>query len=632
MAARSPSSRAGARAARSPQPDRPDTARPTGRARRWWGEPPPGCGRVYLDKVHEHDPATPETAHLYGSAEPRLCTPPLRELTPDTSLGFDVIDFADEVLGIILDPWQRVALIRMLELLEDGTLRFETVVILVARQNGKSTLAQVLSIYVLVVWGWPLVLGTAQDLDVAEQLWQEVVDLLEDDDELADLISKVVKVNGKKKLVLTTGVTYAVKAANRRAGRGLSGNLVLLDELREHQNWEAYGAITKTTMARGGASLILALSNAGDALSRVLRYLRLVAHKALGDPDGIVAASDGLVDGPTEFDLDDIRDTDEDDETDDELDDFDGDPLDDLDVDDLEQEEDSLCLLEWSAPPGCHKRDRKGWSLANPSRRYRITDRKIAASLKDPEWVFRTEVLCQWNDGATAGPFAPGMWEATTVPTTIDADGRRVVAPEHRIVGPVYAGIAQSSTSGATWIALAGYRADGLPQFEVVARRARGEWIEEWLTSPDRKGRLRAVTGQYRGAPESTLLRKLQAERTFRLRVVELSGPNLIDAYKDADDAIAEKRVWHTPWPALDLAAQTAEWKILAGGQRVLNPLTSPVDIAPLRACIAALWLLMHPSEDPPPPPPPARVLVAETGGAHRNARGGEANLASVQF
>jgi phage terminase large subunit-like protein len=83
----------------------------------------------------------------------------------------------------------------------------------------------------------------------------------------------VIRVNGKKALVLKTGERYKVKAANRRAGRGLSGDVMLLDELREHQSWDAWGAITKTTMARAMA-LVLALSNAGDATSVVLRYLR----------------------------------------------------------------------------------------------------------------------------------------------------------------------------------------------------------------------------------------------------------------------------------------------------------------------------------------------------------------------
>jgi phage terminase large subunit-like protein len=38
-------------------------------------------------------------------------------------------------------------LIHALELLPDGTFRFRTVVLLVARQNGKSTLMQVLTLW-----------------------------------------------------------------------------------------------------------------------------------------------------------------------------------------------------------------------------------------------------------------------------------------------------------------------------------------------------------------------------------------------------------------------------------------------------------------------------------------------------
>ena len=106
------------------------------------------------------------TAPLLGSQTPRLFTPPLRELTPASSLGFEAIRFADDVLGITLMPWQRWLLERMLELNPDGTFRFRTVLIQVARQNGKSTLAQVLSLWRMFVDRSPLVIGTAQNLDV----------------------------------------------------------------------------------------------------------------------------------------------------------------------------------------------------------------------------------------------------------------------------------------------------------------------------------------------------------------------------------------------------------------------------------------------------------------------------------
>ena len=43
---------------------------------------------------------------ILGHTEPRIFTPPLRELTPETSLGFTVIKFSQTVLGIDPYPWQ----------------------------------------------------------------------------------------------------------------------------------------------------------------------------------------------------------------------------------------------------------------------------------------------------------------------------------------------------------------------------------------------------------------------------------------------------------------------------------------------------------------------------------------------
>jgi hypothetical protein len=83
--------------------------------------------------------------------EPRLWTRPLRELTPETSLGFEVIEFARDILGVELYPWQKWLLIHALELLEDGTYRFKRVIVLVARQQGKTLLASVLAAWWLYV-------------------------------------------------------------------------------------------------------------------------------------------------------------------------------------------------------------------------------------------------------------------------------------------------------------------------------------------------------------------------------------------------------------------------------------------------------------------------------------------------
>ena len=563
---------------------------------------------------------------LYGREEPRIFTPPLRPLEPRTrttekhTLGYDVIDFATDALGIELFPWQKWLLVHMLELLPDGTLRFRTVVVLIARQNGKSTLSQVLALWFMIVWGWPLVLGTAQDLETAEEVWQGAVDLVEEDDELSKLLKRVVKVNGKKALELKkdpdeekVSSRYKVKAANRRAGRGFTGNLIMLDELREHQNWEAWGAITKTTMAQAEA-MILALSNAGDLTSVVLRYLRKMAHEAIGDPDGI--CEEIATSGPTLLDVEDLKEDD-------------ADEFDDDDLEDFEQDEETLGLFEWSAPPGCDKRDRDGWAQANPSVGWNpgFTERTIASACKtDPEWVFRTEVLCQWSEGTLTGPFPPGAWDKGKNALETLPDGTQRVREEDRIVGPVKAGIDQSHDRSMTYVAFAGHRADGIAHVEIVAARTGSAWVKDYLMDDRRRDRIQAVAGQSRGAPISPLMEELAADEEFTIPVIEWAGSDLTAGWADVFDSVRDGTVRHNPQPMLDVAAATAVIKVFSGGASVPDHKASPAEVAPLMAFTAAKWLLGQREVVPPPPPPkPEAVRAEETSSI-------EDNLAHVGF
>jgi hypothetical protein len=508
----------------------------------------------------------PPTKKRFGCETPRIYTKPLRKLTPKTSLGFSVVEFAETVLEIELLPWQKWLLIHMLELLPDNSLRFRTVIVLVARQNGKSTLSQVVALWFMYVYGVALVIGTAQDLDVAEEIWQGAVELAEETEELADAIDRVVKVNGKKALELKTGERYKVKAANRRAGRGLSGDIILLDELREHQSWDAWGAITKTTMARAMA-LILALSNAGDATSVVLRYLRKMCHAALGDPDGINRDDDPAELLPADQEPEDFE---------------------------VDEDDDSVAIFEWSAPPGCSIHDRDGWAQANPSLGYTITERTIASAAKtDPEWIFRTEVLCQWSDGTLEGPFPPGSWEKS-------ADE----SPER--VGDVALCVDVSWDRGTSHVGLAFMGTDGLPHVEVVASRAGTDWLAGWLTAEDRSEAVRSapVAVQAKGAPASSLIETL---READVNVVEWAGGdipnatgNFYDRVRAAVDAEAESPgLRHRNQPLLNVAAATAVPKATEGGAFMWDRKKSPTDAAPLIAVTGALWCLTRPTEKP---------------------------------
>lgn len=496
---------------------------------------------------------------LIGSTTPRVYTPPLVNgrpgpcgcgcaLTASTSLGFEAAQFAEEVLDLELLPWQRWLLIHALERLDDGTFRFRTVVLLVGRQNGKSTALQVLSLWMMYLFGIRLVIGTAQNLDVAEEVWQGAVDIAEEIPDLAEEIDQVSKVNGKKFLKLTGGQRYKVAAASRRGGRGLSGDLVLLDELREHQSWDAWAAVTKTTMARALA-MVWAASNAGDASSIVLRWLRTMAHESLGDPDGLVAESEALE--PEE-----------------------GESI----------EDDSLGLFEWSAPPGCSVSDRDGWRQANPALGYTVSERAIASAAKtDPEWVFRTEVLCQWMEGTRDGPFPRGAWEES-----LDEDSQ--IAGESDIALCVDV----SWDRSVAHISAAGWREDGRPHIEVIESRAGIEWVSGWLKDeqhPERAGYPVAI--QAKRCPASSLIQPLQ---DAGVTVVEWDGVSgtgeLYDHVRasvgDGDSGIP---LAHLKQPILEQAAANAATRPV-GDAWAWDRRKSGADASPLVAVTGALWLL----------------------------------------
>lgn len=280
-------------------------------------------------------------APLVGSPEPRLWTRPLRELTPETSLGFRCVAFAEQVLGIELDEWQRWFLIHALETSPDGTFRFRTLLLLVARQNGKTTVIRVLTLWLLWTGRAKLAVGTAQDLDIARRNWREAcAQARTSPDVAAALDGKPRMANGQESLLFTNGAEYIIKATTADAARGIPGvDFLVADELRTHRDYEAWGAMSKTAMARPNA-LIVGMSNAGDDQSVVLNDLR---EKALTGAD------------------------------------------------------ETLGLFEYSAEPGCALDDPVAWAQANPSLGHgRLSERAIRSSmLTDPPAVFRTEVLCQ---------------------------------------------------------------------------------------------------------------------------------------------------------------------------------------------------------------------------------------------
>jgi len=479
---------------------------------------------------------------LYGIDTPRVFTPPLRPLTKATSRGFECIEFAADVLGVELLPWQQFVLIHALETLADGTFRFRTVVLLCARQVGKSTLLQVLALWRMYVDGAPLVIGTAQNLDIAEEVWKGAVDMAEGVPDLKAEIENINRTNGKKALELVSGSRYKVQAASRRGGRGLSGDLVILDELREHQTWEAWSAVTKTTMARSRAQ-VWAASNAGDRTSIVLAHLRRLAHYSLGDPDGINGDDVRADEAPEELD-------------------------------------ESLGIFEWSAPPGCDISDRQGWAQANPSLGHTTTERAIQSAMTtDPEAVFRTEVLCQWVDSMREGAFPAGVWESNMV------EGAKITGTP-TVAVDLRTGMQQSAAivvAGAS----SGYDLIDVARYELGADK---RWAENYIVEQVQKVleglQLNKVVVDKFGENAGLILALEEAG----VEVTRLDTTDMRNATTGIRDAFINGRIKHLNQEPLNVAVLGAGVRRSAE-QEIWSQVQSTTDITPLRAATAAWWV-----------------------------------------
>ena len=278
---------------------------------------------------------------MMGKEVPRLWTRPLRKLTKKTSLGFAAIEYANDILGMTLYPWQEWALIHALEIVGDlgrpgWRFRYRIVFFMVSRQNGKTELSKVIASFFLNVLGVEAVFGTSLSMEKAEEVWEAVIREQETHPALAEEIQAIARRNGGKKLVLTGLRTYKVGAPTRRAGRGDSNDLVMLDEVRELRDWETWSAAVASTNAKPNG-MTVCFSNAGDPDSIVLRQIRSQAIERI---EGKQAN------------------------------DFGG------DVD-----ADSLGLFEWSAPDKAETDDMEALAQANPALGYgKLTERALMAN------------------------------------------------------------------------------------------------------------------------------------------------------------------------------------------------------------------------------------------------------------
>ena len=333
---------------------------------------------------------------MHGRTVPRLWTPPLRELTPDTSEGFDQVKYARDVLGRPMLPWQEWEMIHAGELLPDGRPRFRIVVTEVARQNGKSEIPVVLAPYWMLVDEYELTLATSTKLEYAKDLWDKSRKLLLRNDGLRDLLgSPRWYVRGNNLTDMWSAderCHYRIAAANDEGGRSLTIDRAVADELRQHKDYAAWSAMEPA--ASHEWSQIRAFSNAGDDTSVVLNDLKASAVAFIRWTEATPDWRDRLDEAPGDY---------------------------------------RLGLLSWSAPEDADPEDEEALLQANPRVGYgrNLEDLKLEARRAKEKGgealvTFKTEKMCI-NVPNMQPAINPQAWRDCRFPGSLTAARSRVV-------------------------------------------------------------------------------------------------------------------------------------------------------------------------------------------------------------
>ena len=291
-------------------------------------------GEILIDQAY---------SGLGGVQTPRIHS----KLNDLPSKGQEMIDFATE-LGINLMEWQRFVCIHGHKVREDGRWAHSELGLIMARQQGKSTLMMLRILTGMFVWGEGLQLASAHRLTTSLETFRQIVGLIETHPKLEKEVKKIRWQHGAEEIELFGNRRFVVKAANN-AARGLSKpETIHLDELREYKDEDAWSSMRYSMMAAKNPQ-VWVYSSAGDQHSVILNKLRerALASATTNDPIG---------------------------------------------------------WFEWSAEPDAPillPSGEMNWSAfaqANPSLGITIHPDNLKAVINDPPDIVRTEVLAQWVD------------------------------------------------------------------------------------------------------------------------------------------------------------------------------------------------------------------------------------------
>lgn len=459
--------------------------------------------------------------------EPRLWTPPLRDLSrPESSWGYDFIDFC-AAIGYPLDPWQRWLAVHLGELFPDGSPRYRKAIILVARQNGKTLFTRLLILYWMWVERVTEIVATSTDRAAAKRSWKKVVELAESTPLLAiDLPARHTALQiGEEDFWNNHGSHYRFAAPTRRAGRGDTLPRALLDELREHRTRDTWDAIVPAMNAVADA-LLVCISNEGDAESVVLHEEHDAAQTFIETGEG------------------DAR----------------------------------TFMASWSAPIGAAPDDVEALAQANPGLGHRVQldallgqARGAVAAGGETLARFRIEIMCQRVDLLNAA-IRPEDWSACGVQR---ADAIDMV--EHRREVALVFEVAQDYSHASLLAAV------------KVGEHVWGEVVAGWNGYECRKQLRRDLPGWIErikprkvgwiaGGPAQSVADEFATKRIRNVQLEPIRAEDVVRACMGFEEQVAAGQFRHTHDPLLDGQVKQAQQLPQGDGWRFARRGQEPID------------------------------------------------------
>lgn len=533
----------------------------------------------------------PKVGALQGVQEPRVHVVPQVD---DWSAGDDALflingledDFGDRLISLM--PWQEFGLVQTFAL-KDSLWAATDLGVIVARQNGKGGLLEAIVLCHLILFGARRIFWTAQLQKTSDDAHKRMAKLFTSCPELGELLDTssrdggITYGSGTKTIRLKTGqeVVFFTRTAN--AGRGLFGDVLIMDEAYDLTD-EELAALSPTLKTAANPQFLYTSTPPDEAVH----------------PNGLVLAR-LRVGALAQKATDEIR----------------------------------RGWMEWSVPEGTKvdpntitPTDLGLWALANPSLGYLFTGETLISDLgRLGKRKFQVEDLCApdfWPDPDTAGdenrPVDADVWK-------LSGD------PRSEIVGEFVIGLEQSPGDRKTSLVAVGRRLDGRKHVETIAFADGNEWVPDVLLDMIDADAPIALLILDAMSPAGALLPRLKA---LGLDPYVTGTSELTQASQAfADDVEADHYRHRGNDAPLSDAVEIARWRnVGTQGQRAFAR-TGFGDIGPMVAGALAgygLDAFVAAGGSTPPPPPPVPVPRETSGGAHWAGVGDIGDVQSVGF